>query len=211
VELDGDICGLCGGRRKLFQPTVLYCSGSCGQQKIRRNAKYYSDHSKTNHWCGSCYATMSETDLIVLDDGSEIRKKDLQQFKNDALPEEGWVQCDFCDSWVHQICALFNGRKNRTSSSYMCPKCDIAKRSSGELLVSGDNEQLKMAKDLPHCKMSETIEDGLRASLAKAYVERANELGVDLADVEKPDPLYVRVVSNMEKKHIVRDEVRFGR
>jgi hypothetical protein len=63
------------------------------------------------------------------------------------------------------------------------------------------------AEDLPHCKMSMAIEKGLLKTLESAYEDRASELGVDVSEVEKADGLFVRVVSNMEKKHVVRDEV----
>lgn len=52
-----------------------------------------------------------------------MRKADLQKKKNDDEIEEGWVQCDACESWVHQICGLFNKGKNDQNVHYLCPKC----------------------------------------------------------------------------------------
>lgn len=37
--------------------------------------------------------------------------------------EEGWVFCDACDSWVHQICGLFNKGRNNKDDHYNCPDC----------------------------------------------------------------------------------------
>ena len=102
----GDSCALCGSQRRLFEPTVLYCNGACGMQRIRRNAFYYTDPSKQNHWCTPCYGLLKDAEPVALDDGSEVSKSSLQKYKNDALPEEAWVQCDDCHEWVHQICAL---------------------------------------------------------------------------------------------------------
>lgn len=205
LKKKGDVCSLCGSQRRLFEPTVLYCSGACGMQKIRRNATYYTDQAKLNNWCVPCFSLIKDEDPIVLDDGKEIRKEDLQKFKNDALPEEAWVQCDCCHSWVHQICALFNGRKNKMAATYTCPKCHIKKVADGE----GDKPEqiMKCAGDLPHSKMSVAIEEGLRNALTAAYEERALETGVSVDDVEKAEGLTVRVVSNMETKHVVREEV----
>lgn len=179
-------------------------------QKIRRNSYYYTAGPKSNmnHWCVSCYEVLKEGETIVLDDGSEVHKQDLHKLKNDSKPEEAWVQCDTCDSWVHQICALFNGRKNKSAASYLCPKCHLVKLKTGE--AKQPEEPLKAAQDLPHSKMSLALEKGMQSQLKKAYELRAQDKGVSVAVVEKAEGLTVRVISNMEKTHQVRDEVRFS-
>jgi E1A/CREB-binding protein len=174
-------------------------------QKIRRNATYYTDRTKQNHWCASCYLDLDENSPVVLEDGSNVRKAALQKLKNDGIPEEAWVQCDDCNDWVHQICALFNGRRNKTTAAYLCPKCHIKKTPDGETVE--EEKRVKVAKDLPHCKMSVEIEKGLNGILTKACEDRAKELGIDVSAVEKVEGLSVRVISNIEKNHLVRDEV----
>ena len=67
---------------------------------------------------------------------------------------------------------------------------------------------MKSAKDLPHCAMSEAIEMGLLQMLDQAYSDKAKELKCSVDQVDKADSLCVRVVSSMDKKHMVRDEVR---
>ena len=37
--------------------------------------------------------------------------------------EEGWVQCDKCEGWVHQICGLFNKGRNDENRGFLCPYC----------------------------------------------------------------------------------------
>jgi len=199
----GDICILCGHSRKQFEPTVLYCNGACGMQRIRRTALYYTDPRKQNHWCVPCYGLLQESDPILLDDGNEISKKDLQKLKNDALAEEAWVECDECHSWVHQVCALFNGRKNKTSASYSCPKCHFKKRVSSSYVL----KSVPCSKDLPHCSLSLSLENGLLKVLDKAYKEKARMKNCSVDEVEKAGRLCIRVVSNVEKKHMVRDEM----
>lgn len=48
---------------------------------------------------------------------------DLEKKKNDEETEEGWVQCDVCELWVHQICGLFNKGRNKEDTPYVCPSC----------------------------------------------------------------------------------------
>lgn len=47
----------------------------------------------------------------------------MEKRKNDEETEEGWVQCDVCDCWVHQICGLFNKGRNKEETPYVCPMC----------------------------------------------------------------------------------------
>lgn len=172
-------------------------------QRIKRQAKYFTDRTKQNHWCEECYKLLKPNEPIVLDDGSDALKKDLQEFKNDAVPEEGWVNCDECKSWVHQICALFNGRTNKSTATYTCPNCYLSKLGTGRPV-----NLTKSANELPESKMSKVIETGMAEALQVAYRQRAEELGVGIENVEKAEGLTVRVVSNVDKKHLVGDEVR---
>ena len=50
--------------------------------------------------------------------------------------EEGWVQCDQCERWVHQICGLFNKGRNSQTTHYMCPIC-LQQGASGRSLCIG--------------------------------------------------------------------------
>lgn len=205
LESQGELCSLCGLQKRRFEPTVLYCQGKCGMQRIKRNAIYFTDRTKQNHWCDSCFPDLTGDEPIVLDDGTEVHKKDLQELKNDALPEEAWVNCDECHSWVHQTCALFNGRTNKSNARYSCPNCHL-KKADVQPLESA--KVMKGAAELPHSKMSEVIEKGLHNALQTAYSARAGELGVSVEEVEKAESFSVRVVSNVEKRHFVGEKVR---
>lgn len=125
LESQGELCSLCGVQKRRFEPTVLYCQGKCGMQRIKRNAAYFTDRTKQNHWCDSCFALLDPVEHILLDDGTEVSKKELQEFKNDALPEEGWVNCDECHSWVHQV---RQGRRQRALYLFAC--CQFSHLSS---------------------------------------------------------------------------------
>lgn len=204
-------------------------------QRIKRNAAYFTDRTKQNHWCDACFALLDPDEHILLDDGTEVLKKELQEFKNDALPEEGWVNCDDCQSWVHQVriwsaymrqslsncrrslyssyffycqvCALFNGRTNKSSARFTCPSCYLKRPTSAEIRDKAIRT-VKGSEDLARCKMSDAIEKGLRNALQEAYSVRSSELGVAVDKVEKAEGLCVRVLSNVEKRHFVGEKVR---
>ena len=55
--------------------------------------------------------------------GKGLNKADLDKRKNDEEQEEGWVACDSCHAWVHQICGMFNKGRNSDAVSYVCPMC----------------------------------------------------------------------------------------
>ena len=102
----------------------MYCNGFCEQQKIRRGASYYVDtQTKENHYCQTCYNKMGTHSYVTLEGGMKVKKSSLQKLVNDSHSDEPWAQCDRCDGWVHQICALFNGRENADNHDFVCPHC----------------------------------------------------------------------------------------
>ena len=111
----GHTCPLCGEKCLKFDPPVLHCAGTCNQT-IRRSALYHSAPDGLRHWCQRCYNSLPAVvplPLVTKGQGSvtELRKRDLQRMRCDEEVAEPWVQCDSCERWVHQICALFNLRK----------------------------------------------------------------------------------------------------
>ena len=183
---------------------MLYCSGmSCGMSRITRNAIYYTDAKNVNYWCKGCYSKLPQNKLIVLDDGSEIKKSRLKCSKNDSLPEEIFLECHDCKGRVHKICALYNCRNAKPNEAFRCPKCINAYNDMHGLPTRAP----KSAKDLPRCHMSDFIQDGLLKSLKEAYQETASQNGINVENVEKAEGLSVRVLSHVYLKHTIRDEV----
>ena len=72
-------------------------------------------------WCTSCYTEEKKTHVEC--EGFPVEKDSLSKAKNDEESEEGWVQCDTCERWVHQICGLFNKGRNSEETPYVCPTC----------------------------------------------------------------------------------------
>ena len=135
------------------------CSANGNNGRVRRNAYYYANPDNKYHWCMACYNAI-KTDVVELPDGSKIKKDTLTKRKHDKVVEEEWVQCDRCERWVHQICALFNGRKDDhggKQSRYYCPDCILhcmKKRESDDPI----SKPCLGAKDLPRSHLGDHIE-----------------------------------------------------
>merc|ERR1712238_230405 len=93
-----------------------------------------------------------------------LKKVDLNKKKNDEVREESWVHCDKCNRWIHQICGLFNTRKNKDQTSeYVCPRCTIKERK--EKGLTEGTSRTPMAEDLQRTKLSEHLEEHVRKQM----------------------------------------------
>ncbi|XWS11676.1 hypothetical protein CRYUN_Cryun37aG0019600 [Craigia yunnanensis] len=191
-------CQLCAVEKLTFEPPPLYCS-PCGA-RIKRNAMYYTmGAGDTRHYfCIPCHNEARGDSIVV--DGTAIPKARLEKKKNDEETEEWWVQCDKCEAWQHQICALFNGRRNDGGQAeYTCPNCYISEVNRGERKPLPQSAVLG-AKDLPRTILSDQIEQRLFGRLKQERQERARVQGKSYDEVPGAEALVVRVVSSVDKK-----------
>jgi len=107
-------CRACGVERLTFEPPPLYCYSCVG--RIKRGQVYYhipahvtGGEARKDAWCNTCYNAINGHIEV---EGTKYGKNQLAKKKNDDDLEEPWVQCDYCNDWYHQICVLFNGRRN---------------------------------------------------------------------------------------------------
>ncbi|KAK6142447.1 hypothetical protein DH2020_022795 [Rehmannia glutinosa] len=136
----------------------------------------------------------------LLFDGTAIPKARMEKKKNDEETEEWWVQCDKCEAWQHQICALFNGRRNDGGQAeYTCPNCYIEEVERGERVPLPQSAVLG-AKDLPRTILSDHMEQRLFAKLKQERQDRARLQGKSYDEVPGAESLVVRVVSSVDKK-----------
>ncbi|OAY69212.1 Histone acetyltransferase HAC1 [Ananas comosus] len=197
-------CQLCAVERLNFEPTPIYCS-PCGA-RIKRNATYYSYGSGETRqfFCILCY-NQARGDTIEVD-GTQFQKAKFEKKRNDEETEESWVQCDKCEAWQHQICALFNGRRNDGGQAeYTCPKCYVEEVERGERTPLPQNAVLG-AMDLPRTVLSDHIEQRLFKRLKQEKQDRARQLGKDYDEVPGVEGLVVRVVSSVDKKLEVKQQ-----
>ncbi|MBA0627362.1 hypothetical protein Godav_004885 [Gossypium davidsonii] len=191
-------CQLCAVERLTFEPPPIYCS-PCGA-RIKRNAMYYTmGAGDTRHYfCIPCHNEARGDSIVV--DGTAIPKARLEKKKNDEEIEEWWVQCDKCEAWQHQICALFNGRRNDGGQAeYTCPNCYITEVERGERKPLPQSAVLG-AKDLPRTILSDHIEQRLFKRLKQERQERARVQGKSYDEVPGAEALVIRVVSSVDKK-----------
>ncbi|XP_020232230.1 histone acetyltransferase HAC1 isoform X2 [Cajanus cajan] len=191
-------CQLCAVEKLTFEPPPIYCT-TCGV-RIKRNNMYYTmGTGDTRHYfCIPCYNEPRGDTIVV--DGTPFPKSRLEKKKNDEETEEWWVQCDKCEAWQHQICALFNGRRNDGGlAEYTCPNCYIQEVERGERKPLPQSAVLG-AKDLPRTILSDHIEQRLFRRLKQERQERARLQGKSYDEVPGAEALVVRVVSSVDKK-----------
>ncbi|CAM6125894.1 unnamed protein product [Calypogeia fissa] len=197
-QMSENACRLCAVEKLTFEPPPIYCT-ACGA-RIKRNALYYTVGSgETRHYfCIPCYNDI-RTETVEMD-GMSYLKSRLEKRKNDEETEEAWVQCDKCNQWNHQVCALFNGRRNEGGEAeYTCPQCCMSEIERGERKPLQSSAVLG-AKDLPKTLLSEHLEIRLARKLKHERTERARALGKNFDEVPGADSLVVRVVSSVDKK-----------
>ncbi|RCV23088.1 hypothetical protein SETIT_4G271400v2 [Setaria italica] len=193
-------CQLCKVEKLFFEPPPKYCS-PCGA-RIKRNAPYYSDtvtESGPYYFCIPCYSESRSDSILV--DNIQLLKSKLVKNRNDDELEEAWVACDKCKRWQHQICALFNAKRNdeEKDAEYICHSCYIQEIEHG-LRMPLPLNTVPGAKDLPRTVLSDHIEERLLQRLKEERQNRANKYGKNFSEVPGAEGLVVRVVSSVDKK-----------
>jgi E1A/CREB-binding protein len=177
---------------------------------IRRNAYFYHGGNNQYHWCSPCYSELKENTPIRLLDLT-LHKSELTKEKHSIYDPEPWVECDSCKLWVHQICALFNGRRNFSvdETIFFCPTCVIEKRrKAGEAPITSSVNVKMQASDLPQSTLGQFLERKIAQRLQRAYEDNAEKLSIPIEQVEKCNNLTLRVVSSYDKDQNVRDGVQ---
>ncbi|KAF7811232.1 histone acetyltransferase HAC12-like [Senna tora] len=206
MEIGDNLCSLCGMQKLLLAPLPIFCL-SCGN-RIRRNANFYyrrGEEVDTQHcFCSFCYKN-SRGGFIKFN-GVSISKTTLDSKRNDDVPEEAWAQCDKCKSWQHQICALFDSKRNlECKVEYECPHCCLKELENG-VHVPLPATTIFGAKDLPRTKLSDHIERRLINRLEQERAERAKDEGKNVDEILGAENLTVRVVLSVDKQLKVKKQ-----
>lgn len=110
------------------------------------------------------------------------------------------MQCDKCNLWQHQVCALFNGRRNEGGEAeYTCPQCLAAEMERGERKPLPPSAVLG-AKDMPKTLLSDHLESRLARKLDAERQQRAALAGRSKEEVRcfacDCPPLLVKIACN---------------
>lgn len=202
-------CKACGVEKLSFEPPPMYCT-NCNV-RIKPKQTYYLAGAPTQSdkqtFCTGCFSGFGPSIEI---DGNRFAKNQLTKRKNEEDLEESWVACDSCEAWVHQICTLFNGRRNENGdSAFTCPSCILEQMSRGERqpTVARPSSQ-QPASALPKNVLSDFLEEHLSSRLTAERAERARVLGKQPEEVPGAEGLCIRVVSCITKQMAVKPEFR---
>lgn len=98
--------------------------------------------------------------------------------------------CDKCERWQHQICALFNFKRDDSKDAeYTCPKCYVQEIEHG-LRIPLPQSAVLGAKDLPRTVLSDHIEERLFKRLREERHERAIRDGKSFDEVSAACSIY---------------------
>tara|TARA_B100001142_G_scaffold298098_1_gene321011 strand:+ start:10 stop:2334 length:2325 start_codon:yes stop_codon:yes gene_type:complete len=196
-------CQACGVERLTFEPPPLYCYACVG--RIKRGQVFYhipphvtGGEVRKDAWCNPCYNQIQGSIEV---EGVKYPKNQLAKKKNDDDLEEPWVQCDYCNCWYHQICVLFNGRKNTGGEApFTCPSCILSQLDKKERAPTTNRPSSQLpASELPHTRLSFFLEERLKKVMTHERNERAKLLGKPIEEIPAADGLVIRVVSSVEK------------
>eukprot|EP01029_Cantina_marsupialis_P012298 TRINITY_DN27146_c0_g1_i1.p1 TRINITY_DN27146_c0_g1~~TRINITY_DN27146_c0_g1_i1.p1 ORF type:complete len:1336 (-),score=283.60 TRINITY_DN27146_c0_g1_i1:427-4434(-) len=200
-------CALCHGVELKFEPPIFYCNGTCDNNRIRRSAPYYQPRLNRNiHWCVSCFENNKSTAMEV--NGVKYEKEDCEKIKKSVNEQEPWVQCDQCSKWYHQICVLYNPKRDRQKSTkqptkFCCPLCWLEREDIN--MRPNAPAQKDLAKSLKPTMMSEfmirMIQNHFLEAAERFTNDPANEgRTFDIIDFEK---LSIRVMSAADRTCMV--------
>ena len=201
-------CRACGGEKLFFEPCPVYCA-NC-QQRIKRGNSYFlaTTPSATTggevkqFYCTGCHSGLPAAFEV---EGARVAKAALVKLKNDENIEEPWVACDNCHQWFHQLCVLFNGRRNDAQGgegSFHCPNCILADLMAGTRTPTVNRPASQQpVSALPETHLSRYLERFLSDELASERAQRARVLAkASPEEVPGAEGLCIRVVSCVDKR-----------
>ena len=186
------ICCICNGGDYLLEGQTFHCNGDC-HEIIEVDHTYYIDTASQHIWCESCYKKLE--DVFTFEDQT-IRKADLSCRKNKQTTKEGWITCEKCKQYYHQVCVLYNTKLHEQlpASIFYCPRC---------LLQAHENNKnpflpniLPTVEGLLECDLSRFIEARIYRMIMNQRKIQAKAKNCSIRSIPYPRQLSVRVVVN---------------
>ncbi|KAL3629538.1 hypothetical protein CASFOL_026760 [Castilleja foliolosa] len=201
--VDENKCQLCDVGGRTFTPSPMYCTYCLS--RVKHGVNYYrpsDDGTNVKHcFCTKCFKARGGN---ISFKGLSFSKALLEKCKYTDVFPEGWVQCNKCEAWQHQICALYNSKQDLEGKlDYICPFCRLSEiEAKGHVSIPSAFR----ARDLPRTKLSDHIEQRLFKSLERERKQRADSLGKSPDEVIGVEDLVVRVVLAVEKELKVKQQ-----
>jgi len=190
-------CSLCGRGCLSFEPKVIYCCGPC-RGRVERGKLYFQPSGSSLVWCQDCFdaAARQGQQLVDASTGQRYSRDELNKRKNDECIGEPWVECQVCKRWTHQICTLFNTRKNTHESRYTCPCCLLSNKSC----VLPRAPRVPGCEDLEQTHLGAFLETWVRAKLDEAFAQDRRQRQLHLLSNPPPSSsVHIRILSNYEE------------
>ncbi|KAK9683256.1 hypothetical protein RND81_10G126800 [Saponaria officinalis] len=203
-SVSDNFCQLCTKDRLSFPPMPIYCS-ACGL-RVNNYQSYYSAKDGQAQFCicTRCYHNCRAGNIKFNE--FTVSKTALHPRKNNLVTDESWVQCDKCEGWQHQICSLFNDKRDLGGKvEFICPKCHLEDLGTGKRMNLPRTTSMD-ASNLPRTLLSDHLEQRLAKRLKLEREERAKAAGKSPEEVPQPAELVVRVVSSVDKRLKVKQQ-----
>ncbi|XP_058773259.1 histone acetyltransferase HAC12-like [Vicia villosa] len=205
--IDANTCQLCEREKLYFSPVPIFCiccGRSIGRRKIyfcRKDEEFDAERC----FCSSCY-NASKGGCIPFN-GTFVSKANLEKKTNDEVLEEPWVECNKCKRWQHQVCALYNNRKDLDCDvDYICAVCRLREIEDG-VHVPLQKTTVYGAKDLPSTKLSDHLEKRLFKRLMEVKVDGGKVKGSENLDkVLAAESISIREVLSVDKQLKVKKQ-----
>ncbi|KAL8471923.1 hypothetical protein ACS0TY_029236 [Phlomoides rotata] len=189
-------CQLCVEEGLTFAAPAISCA-SCGARILHNSTYYWSEDGMGARYCFCTKCFKGSRRGIISFNEHSVLKATLNKDKNTEDSSEAWVQCDKCEQWQHQICALYNSEQDiKGTVKYTCPFCRLKEIEEANIHVP----PAFGARDLRRTKLSDHIEHRLFRSLEQDRKLRAEILGKQPEEVLGASGLSVRVVLSINKQ-----------
>ena len=205
----GSVCAVCNGNDLEFQMPVYRCNGTCGKN-IRRKAYYFADVRHKFTFCNSCFKALPDEITISKHTISKSKFIKTRHVKNNDW-KEGWVCCDTCNKWVHQVCGLFNPNleKRGRATEFHCPACLLQKMAAKNLGKQDRlrSKMLKSAAELDRSGMTDYIEGFLFRRMEELQGKDAESAGCGVETRAALPQIFVRTALNRDEPVAVQQEM----
>lgn len=206
---DDRACSMCGGGPCGFEPPTLYCN-ACST-RISKGGVYHTTRANKYHLCTRCFNSFKRSgptgDGRLGEDGQPLKPDDFRRRVNSGDASELWIQCDKCLRWQHQICSLYNGKRQSglPDVPHYCAHCIVGHmtaKNTGTPIA----RPVRGAREVWRTRLSDVLEGALNRLLDSKRMLISVDQDCDLDAVALPR-LTVRLVSCTDRVLLVKDEM----